>query len=302
MVLATGATPPHGVVMQMDTKTVDVAVVGAGTAGLAAYREARKHTPRVLLIEAGHHGTTCARVGCMPSKLLIAAGEAAHHARHAGPFGVHATVRVDGRAVMERVRRERDRFVGFVLEGVEEIPADHKLHGRARFLAPGVLEVAPGDAFSVGDVRVRVVGGNHPGGVLAYRLDLGDVSLVYATDTEHGAGVDPELRALAEGATLLIYDAQYTVDEYAGAGGRPARVGWGHSTNVAAAALARAAGVSSLALFHHDPSRDDVGVLALEAATRALFPATFAAREGMCLRLGGEGAPGAVVHTAKEAA
>jgi len=127
--------------MQMDTKTVDVAVVGAGTAGLAAYREARKHTPRVLLIEAGHHGTTCARVGCMPSKLLIAAGEAAHHARHAGPFGVHATVRVDGRAVMERVRRERDRFVGFVLEGVEEIPADHKLHGRARFLAPGVLEV-----------------------------------------------------------------------------------------------------------------------------------------------------------------
>lgn len=167
-------------------------------------------------------------------------------------------------------------------------------------------EVAPGDAFSVGDVRVRVVGGNHPGGVLAYRLDLGDVSLVYATDTEHGAGVDPELRALAEGATLLIYDAQYTVDEYAGAGGRPARVGWGHSTNVAAAALARAAGVSSLALFHHDPSRDDVGVLALEAATRALFPATFAAREGMCLRLGGEGAPGSaiqtVVHGAKEAA
>ncbi len=163
-------------------------------------------------------------------------------------------------------------------------------------LAP--REVAPGDAFSVGDVRVRVVGGNHPGGVLAYRLDLGDVSLVYATDTEHGAGVDPELRALAEGATLLIYDAQYTVDEYAGVGGRPQRVGWGHSTNVAAAELARAAGVSSLALFHHDPARDDVGVLALEAATRALFPATFAAREGMVLRLGGEGAPGSAVRGA----
>ncbi len=127
--------------MQQDTKTVDVAVVGAGTAGLAAYREARRHTPRVVLIEAGHHGTTCARVGCMPSKLLIAAGEAAHHARHAEPFGVHASVRVDGRAVMERVRRERDRFVGFVLQGVDEIPADHKLHGHARFLGPGVLEV-----------------------------------------------------------------------------------------------------------------------------------------------------------------
>jgi ribonuclease BN (tRNA processing enzyme) len=163
-------------------------------------------------------------------------------------------------------------------------------------------EVTPGDAFSVGDVRVRVAGGNHPGGVLAYRLDLGDVSLVYATDTEHGAAVDPELRALAEGATLLIYDAQYTVDEYAGGGGRPARVGWGHSTNVAAAQLARAAGVSALALFHHDPARDDVGVLALEAATRELFPATFAAREGMRLRLDGSGARGPAVQSAREAA
>lgn len=151
-------------------------------------------------------------------------------------------------------------------------------------------EVEPGDAFSVGDVTVTVAGGDHPGGVLAYRLDFGGVSVVYATDTEQRAEVDPELRALAEGATLLIYDAQYTVDEYRGVAGRPSRVGWGHSTNVAAAELARAAGVSTLALFHHDPARDDVGVLAMEAATRALFPATFAAREGMSLRLGDDGA------------
>lgn len=133
--------------MTMESTTrsvdVDVAVIGAGTAGLAAYRAAAAVTPRVVMIEAGHHGTTCARVGCMPSKLLIAAGEAAHHARHAKPFGVHATVEVDGRAVMDRVRRERDRFVGFVLETVESIPEDRKLHGRARFVSPGVLEVSP---------------------------------------------------------------------------------------------------------------------------------------------------------------
>jgi len=121
---------------------VDVAVIGAGTAGLAAYRAAAAVTPRVVMIEAGPHGTTCARVGCMPSKLLIAAAEAAHHAREARPFGVHATVEVDGAAVMDRVRRERDRFVGFVVDGVEKIPEDHKLHGRARFVAPGTLEVA----------------------------------------------------------------------------------------------------------------------------------------------------------------
>ncbi len=120
---------------------VDVAVIGAGTAGLAAYRAASSAGARVALIEGGTNGTTCARVGCMPSKLLIAAGEAAHHARHAGPFGVHAAVEVDARAVMERIRRERDRFVGFVLDGIERIPEADKLHGCAQFVAPGVLEV-----------------------------------------------------------------------------------------------------------------------------------------------------------------
>ncbi len=146
-------------------------------------------------------------------------------------------------------------------------------------------EVRPRDSFEAGEVRVRVAKGNHPGGVLAYRLDFGDTSLVYATDTEHYACVDPELRALCEGASVLIYDAQYTVDEYRGAKG-PSKVGWGHSTNVAAAELARASGVGTLALFHHDPTRDDAGVLQVEADTKALFPSTFAAREGMRLVLG----------------
>ena len=131
--------------MQNEGKTglhVDVAIIGAGTAGLAAYRAALAVTPRVVIIEAGRHGTTCARVGCMPSKLLIAAGEAAHHARHAGAFGVHTEeVRVVGTEVMARVRAERDRFVGFVLEGVEKIDDAHKISGQARFVAPGVLEV-----------------------------------------------------------------------------------------------------------------------------------------------------------------
>ncbi len=121
---------------------VDVAVIGAGTAGMAAYRNAAAVTPNVVLVEAGPYGTTCARVGCMPSKLLIAAAEAAQHARGAGPFGVHASVEIDGRAVMDRVRRERDRFVGFVLEGIEKIGADDKLMGHARFIAPGRLEIA----------------------------------------------------------------------------------------------------------------------------------------------------------------
>ena len=67
----------------------EVVVLGGGTAGMGAFRAARAHTDDVYLIESRHFGTTCARVGCMPSKLLIAAAEAAHHAAHTAPFGVH---------------------------------------------------------------------------------------------------------------------------------------------------------------------------------------------------------------------
>ena len=70
-------------------KKVEVAIIGAGSAGMRAYREASKVTDSIVLIEGGEYGTTCARVGCMPSKLLIAAAEAAHAGAHADAFGVH---------------------------------------------------------------------------------------------------------------------------------------------------------------------------------------------------------------------
>lgn len=124
---------------------VEVAVIGAGSAGLVAFRQAAKYAERVVLIEGGDYGTTCARVGCMPSKLLIAAAEAADSARHAGRFGVHPeSVRIDGREVMDRVRRERDRFVGFVLDSVEKIPAEKRIRGMTRFEGPNVLVVEDG--------------------------------------------------------------------------------------------------------------------------------------------------------------
>jgi len=119
----------------------DVAIVGAGTAGLAAYKAASAITARVVLIHHGPQGTTCARVGCMPSKLLLAAAEVAYDARHAARFGIRCSVQVDGRAVMERVHSERDRFVDLALKSVARIPAERQISGRARFVAPQVLEV-----------------------------------------------------------------------------------------------------------------------------------------------------------------
>jgi dihydrolipoamide dehydrogenase len=128
----------------LNTLQVDVAVIGAGTAGMTAYRAAKTAGAGAVLIEGGNYGTTCARVGCMPSKLLIAAAEAAHAVRKAPAFGIHVgrASRIDGRAVMERVRRERDRFVGFALDEVQQIPNVDRICGDARFINNQTLAVA----------------------------------------------------------------------------------------------------------------------------------------------------------------
>ena len=146
----------------MDTLSVDVAIIGAGTAGLNARREVEKRGGRPLLIESGPYGTTCARVGCMPSKLLIAAADAAHAIDTAPEFGVSAAGGgvVDGAAVMARVQRERDRFVGFMVEATEAIPEAQRLRGHARFVGPTTLEVD--DGIRVEARAVVVAAGSQP--------------------------------------------------------------------------------------------------------------------------------------------
>ena len=145
--------------------------------------------------------------------------------------------------------------------------------------------IAPGRTFRVGEAEVQSARLNHPGGgVIAYRIEHEGRSVVFATDTEHYACVDPTLLRLAKGADVLIYDSQYTPEEYAGEVG-PAKVGWGHSTFVAGAELARAAGVERYFLTHHDPARDDAAVDAIEARARALFEGAEAAREGRVVEL-----------------
>jgi len=139
-------------------------------------------------------------------------------------------------------------------------------------------ELRANDRFQIGDITITAARLNHPDPVYGYRLEHAGQSIVYATDTEHFSCVDPTLKKLAAGADILIYDAQYTPEEY------PAKVGWGHSTWQAGAELARAAGVPQLVLFHHDPGRTDEQLAALEATAAAALPGTVAAREGMILR------------------
>ncbi|WP_066455654.1 dihydrolipoyl dehydrogenase [Castellaniella caeni] len=157
--------------------TCDVAIVGAGSAGLPAYRAVRDAGLKPLLIEGGPHGTMCARVGCMPSKLLIAAAEAAAAIGHAPAFGVRleGTARVDGVAVMERVRRERDRFVGFVVDDVQAMPPEHRLDASVEFLRDGVLQTAQGQRIHAS--RIVLATGTRPIVPDIY-APLGDLAIV----------------------------------------------------------------------------------------------------------------------------
>ncbi len=128
---------------------VDVAILGAGTAGLVAYREARKHKKEVRLIDGGTLGTTCARVGCMPSKLLIAAANAYHNANAVGGFGIiPGKPKVDGHAVMARIKGERDKFTGSVIDSMDEFPEGDFIPENAKFLGDNLLELSSGEKLS----------------------------------------------------------------------------------------------------------------------------------------------------------
>lgn len=156
-------------------------------------------------------------------------------------------------------------------------------------------QVESGQCIALGEASLRVKRLNHPGGVMGYRVDFAGRSVVYATDTEHYACPDPHLVDLARGADVLVYDAMYTEDEYAGRKGPNlggvAKVGWGHSTWEAGSAVADAAGVDRLVLFHHDPSRTDAQVLDLERSASTRRPGTVAAREGLEIRLDARAVP-----------
>jgi phosphoribosyl 1,2-cyclic phosphodiesterase len=144
------------------------------------------------------------------------------------------------------------------------------------------LELDAGDGQKA---IVTAAPGNHPNGVWAYRVDHGSSSVVYATDTEHYTVLDARLLKLASGADVLIYDSQYTPEEYAGTAGGQPKTGWGHSTFEEATKLAKAASVKKLVLYHHDPTQSDAAVLDKERRARLLFAATEAAREGLVIEL-----------------
>lgn len=105
--------------------------------------------------------------------------------------------------------------------------------------------------FGRGELALQASEMTHPSGSTAWRLDHQGASLVVSGDCEVQAGGRDALIALAQGANVLVMDAQYFPDEYA------IKRGWGHSTPLDAVAVALEAGVGRLILTHHDPAHDD---------------------------------------------
>jgi len=123
-------------------KILDVIIVGAGTAGLSALREVKKQTDQFMIINDGPWGTTCARVGCMPSKLLIEAANAFHHRNTFAEFGINGadSLTIDIPKVLRRVRKFRDDFVSSTITTTTEL-GKKAISGRARLIAPDTIEI-----------------------------------------------------------------------------------------------------------------------------------------------------------------
>ncbi len=127
------------------TREVDVCILGAGSAGLYATGQVARRARDFLVIDPGPLGTTCARVGCMPSKVLIQAADDLWHARHgfakegiSGGEGVMADIP----AVLAHVRKMRDGFAAGPAGKAEQLEKRGKLvRGAARFVAPDAVEV-----------------------------------------------------------------------------------------------------------------------------------------------------------------
>jgi phosphoribosyl 1,2-cyclic phosphodiesterase len=117
----------------------------------------------------------------------------------------------------------------------------------------------PSTEWEIGPARIKAASVTHRGPTLGYRITEGDTSICYIPDHEPGLGVPLEQLEeewisgfdLAQGASLLVHDCQYTDDEY------PDHVGWGHSRLTDALTFARRVDAGRVLLFHHDPLHSD---------------------------------------------
>lgn len=140
-------------------------------------------------------------------------------------------------------------------------------------------------SFTIGPLSIRTLRAHHPGNCVGYRLLAPDCLITFFPDAEPRPGKDMEMIDFVRDSDALILDSQYTAAEY------KQHVGWGHGCVDESVALAIAANVKQLFLFHHDPDRDDKHLDELLKHARRLVAARKSklkvelAREGMSISL-----------------
>lgn len=141
----------------VNRKHVNVAIIGAGSAGLSALRQVREKTEQFVLIDPGPLGTTCARIGCMPSKALIHVANEFHRRHQLAETGIagaeHMTCDIP--SVLRRVRRLRDQFAEGMAQTTHNLAGDRLVVGKARFLDAHRIEVG-GDVIEADRTIVAV--------------------------------------------------------------------------------------------------------------------------------------------------
>lgn len=150
--------------------------------------------------------------------------------------------------------------------GVFDYPADMHVNGMP-------------EVFTLGGIKVSEMEGSHPGGASVFRLNYQGASVVIATDYEHNINKDRQLIEFCEGCELLIYDGQYSEEEYI------THRGYGHSTAENGIRIARECGAERLWITHHAPDHDDDALRSMESRARQLWDGVTFAREGMEIAL-----------------
>ncbi|MFW1802383.1 FAD-dependent oxidoreductase, partial [Acinetobacter nematophilus] len=119
----------------------DIIIIGAGTAGISADKEAIKYTSNLLIINKGSWDTTCVRVGCMPRKVLISTANRMHDIQHADEVALNVQSEINTDQVMHHVQNLRDRFARATLTDVESWEEKHKIDGEAKFINANTVDV-----------------------------------------------------------------------------------------------------------------------------------------------------------------
>ncbi len=140
---------------------VQVAIIGAGSAGLSALRQVRDRTDSFIMVDNGPLGTKCARVGCMPSKALISVARDYHRRVLFGAEGITGAdrLRADIPAIMQHVRELRDHFAGGMVAATERVAGDHLVRGSARITAPNRIRI---DSTEIETEKIIIAAGARP--------------------------------------------------------------------------------------------------------------------------------------------